>query len=93
VTATTAAAPSAASIPHGAHNGPSGWRHDLEPHASAAGVVIISTLATWVITMAWLSVAIVAAEFGAGMAFGVVMDLIEIPAFARLRISCKPNSH
>jgi hypothetical protein len=43
--------------------------------------------------MAWLSVAIVAAEFGAGMAFGVVMDLIEIPAFARLRISCKPNSH
>jgi hypothetical protein len=37
--------------------------------------------------MAWLSVAIVAGEFSAAMAFGVVMDLIKIPAFARLRIS------
>jgi hypothetical protein len=39
------------------------------------------------IAMASLPVAIVAGEFGAAMAFGVVMDLIKILAFARLRIS------
>jgi hypothetical protein len=37
--------------------------------------------------MAPLSIAIIAAAFGAALAFGVVMDLIKIPVFARLRIS------
>jgi hypothetical protein len=37
--------------------------------------------------MASLPVAIVAGEFGAAMAFGVVMDLIKIHVLARPRIS------
>lgn len=59
-------------------------------YASAAGVVIISTLAILVIAMASLPVAIVAGEFGAAMAFGLGMDVIKIPVFARVRISRKP---
>jgi hypothetical protein len=37
--------------------------------------------------MAPLPVAIIASEFGAAVVFGVVMDLVKIPVFARLRIS------
>jgi hypothetical protein len=37
--------------------------------------------------MAPLPMAIIAGEFGAALAFGVVMDLVKIPIFARLRIS------
>jgi hypothetical protein len=43
-----------------------------------------------VIATASLPVSVVAGEFGAAMAFGVVIDLIEIPVFARLRFSRKP---
>jgi H+-transporting ATPase len=60
------------------------------PHfASAAGIVIISMFAILVIAMASLPVAIVVGESGAAMAFGVVIDLIKMPVFARLRISRK----
>jgi H+-transporting ATPase len=55
--------------------------------SSVADVLIISTLALSGIAMAPLPIAIIAAEFGAALAFGVVMDLIKIPVFARLRIS------
>jgi H+-transporting ATPase len=55
--------------------------------SSVADVLIISTLALLGIAMAPLSIAIIAAAFGAALAFGVVMDLIKIPVFARLRIS------
>jgi H+-transporting ATPase len=55
--------------------------------SSVADVLIISTLALRGIAMAPLPIAIIAGEFGAALAFGVVMDLVKIPVFARLRIS------
>jgi H+-transporting ATPase len=55
--------------------------------SSVADVLIISTLALLGIAMAPLPIAIIAGEFGAALAFGVVMDLVKIPIFARLRIS------
>jgi len=55
--------------------------------SSVADILIISTLALRGIAMAPLPIAIIAGEFGAALAFGVVMDLIKIPVFARLRIS------
>jgi H+-transporting ATPase len=55
--------------------------------SSVADVLIISTLALRGIAMAPLPMAIIAGEFGAALAFGVVMDLVKIPVFARLRIS------
>ena len=55
--------------------------------SSVADVLIISTLAVYGIAMAPLSLAIVACEFTAAIAFGVVLDVVKIPLFARLRIS------
>ena len=55
--------------------------------SSVADVLIISTLALRGMAMAPLPIAIIAGEFGAALAFGVVMDLVKIPVFARLRIS------
>jgi H+-transporting ATPase len=55
--------------------------------SSVADILIISTLALLGIAMAPLSIAIIASEFAAAIAFGVVMDLVKIPVFARLRIS------
>lgn len=55
--------------------------------SSVADILIISTLALRGIAMAPLPIAIIAGEFGAALAFGVVMDLVKIPVFARLRIS------
>jgi len=52
-----------------------------------ADVLIISTLAFLGIAMAPLPIAIIAGEFAAALAFGVVMDLVKIPVFARLGIS------
>jgi hypothetical protein len=37
--------------------------------------------------MAPLPMAIIAAEFAAAIVFGVVIDLVKIPVFARLQIS------
>jgi H+-transporting ATPase len=55
--------------------------------SSVADVLIISTLAVMGIAMAPLSVAIIAGEFVAAIAFGLVVDFVKIPVFARLRIS------
>ena len=55
--------------------------------SSVADVLIISTLATFGIAMAPLPVAVIAAEFGAAVAFGAILDVAKIPVFARLRIS------
>jgi H+-transporting ATPase len=55
--------------------------------SSAADVLIISTLAALGIAMAPLSIAIIAGELAAAIVFGVVMDLLKIPVFARLRIT------
>ena len=86
MTATIATARSAATIPYGMHSGSTGWTHDLDPLAWAAGVVIISTLAIRVIAMASVPVASVAGEIGAAIAFGVILDLMKITEFARLHI-------
>jgi H+-transporting ATPase len=55
--------------------------------SSVADVLIISTLAVYGIAMAPLSLAVVACEFTAAIAFGVVLEVVKIPLFARLRIS------
>jgi H+-transporting ATPase len=55
--------------------------------SSVADVLIISTLAVYGIAMAPLSLAIVACEFTAAIAFCLVMDMVKIPVFASLRIS------
>jgi H+-transporting ATPase len=55
--------------------------------SSVADVLIISTLAVYGIAMAPLSLAVVACEFAAAIAFGVVLDVVKIPLFARLSIS------
>jgi H+-transporting ATPase len=55
--------------------------------SSIADVLIISTLAVFGIAMTPLPIAIIAGEFAAAIAFGVVMDLVKIPVFARLSIS------
>jgi H+-transporting ATPase len=55
--------------------------------SSIADVLIISTLAVFGIAMTPLPIAIIAGEFVAAIAFGVVMDLVKIPVFARLSIS------
>jgi hypothetical protein len=34
-----------------------------------------------------LPIAIIAAEFGAAVVFGAILDVVKIPVFARLRIS------
>jgi hypothetical protein len=36
--------------------------------------------------MAPLPVAVIAAEFGAALGFGAILDVVKIPVFARLRI-------
>jgi H+-transporting ATPase len=55
--------------------------------SSVADILIISTLALRGIAMAPLSITVIAGEFGAALAFGLVIDLVKIPVFARLRIS------
>jgi H+-transporting ATPase len=55
--------------------------------SSVADILIISTLATLGVAMAPLPIAIIASEFAAAISFGIVMDLVKIPVFARLSIS------
>jgi H+-transporting ATPase len=55
--------------------------------SSVADVLIISTLAVCGIAMAPLPLSLVACEFAAAIIFGLVLDLIKIPIFARLRIA------
>jgi H+-transporting ATPase len=55
--------------------------------SSVADVLIISTLATLGIAMAPLPIAVIACEFAAAIAFGLVLDVAKIPVFARLHIA------
>jgi H+-transporting ATPase len=55
--------------------------------SSVADVLIISTLASFGIAMAPLPIAIIASEFVAAVAFGAILDVVKIPAFAHLNIS------
>jgi len=55
--------------------------------SSVADVLIISTLAIRGIAMAPLPISVVAYEFAAAIAFGLILDGIKIPVFARLGIS------
>jgi H+-transporting ATPase len=55
--------------------------------SSVADVLIISTLAVCGIAMAPLPLSIVACEFAAAITFGLVLDVVKIPIFARLYIA------
>jgi len=55
--------------------------------SSVADVLIVAALAGLGIAMTRLPVTIIAGEFAAAIAFGVFLDLVKIPLFARLRIS------
>jgi len=55
--------------------------------SSVADIVIISTLAIAGIAMAPLPPLVIAYELAAALAFGVILDVIKLPVFARLGIS------
>jgi len=55
--------------------------------SSVADLLIISTLAIGGIAMAPLPASIVAGEFAAAIVFGLIVDVVKIPVFARLQIS------
>jgi H+-transporting ATPase len=55
--------------------------------SSVADIVIISTLAVFGIAMTPLPIEIVACEFAAAIGFGLVLDVVKIPVFAKLRIA------
>jgi H+-transporting ATPase len=55
--------------------------------SSVADLLIISVLAIRGIAMAPLSISVLACEFMAAMVFGLVLDGLKIPVFARLRIT------
>jgi H+-transporting ATPase len=52
-----------------------------------ADVLIISTLAVRGIAMAPLPLSVIACEFVGALIFGLLLDSIKIPVFARLGIS------
>jgi H+-transporting ATPase len=62
---------------------PSGWL----VFSSIADVLIISTLATVGIAMSRLPVWVTGAEFAAAVVFGILLNLIKVPVFRKLRIS------
>jgi len=55
--------------------------------SSVADLVIISTLAVRGIAMAPLPIWVVAGEFAAAIAFGLLLSGMKIPIFARLNMS------
>ena len=55
--------------------------------SSVADILIISTLAIRGIAMAPVSLSVLAVEFAAAIAFGLILDGVKIPVFARLGIS------
>jgi len=55
--------------------------------SSVADLLIISTLAIRGIAMAPLPLPVVACEFAAAIAFGLILDAVKLPVFARLEIS------
>jgi H+-transporting ATPase len=54
--------------------------------SSTADLLIISTLALRGIAMAPLPLTILAAELGAAVVFGLILDAVKIPVFARLHV-------
>jgi H+-transporting ATPase len=55
--------------------------------SSIADILIISTLAIRGIAMVPLPAPVLACEFGAAIIFGLILDGVKIPVFARLGIS------
>jgi H+-transporting ATPase len=55
--------------------------------SSIVDILIISTLAALGIAMAPLPIAVIAGEFAAAIAFGLVLDVVKIPILARLNIA------
>lgn len=55
--------------------------------SSIADVLFISVLADRGIAMSSLPVAVLASEFGAAVLFGLILNVIKIPVFARLKIA------
>jgi H+-transporting ATPase len=55
--------------------------------SSIADILIISALAVRGIAMAPLPISVIAYEFVGALVFGLVLDSIKIPVFARLGIS------
>jgi H+-transporting ATPase len=55
--------------------------------SSIADVLIISTLAVRGIAMTSLPLSAVACEFGVALVFGLILNGVKIPVFARLKIS------
>jgi H+-transporting ATPase len=55
--------------------------------SSMADILIISTLAVRGFAMAPLPLAVIASEFAGAVVFGLMLDAIKIPVFARLGIS------
>jgi H+-transporting ATPase len=55
--------------------------------SSVADLLIISTLAIGGIAMAPLPVSVIAGEFAAAVVFGLILDGVKIPVFARLGIT------
>jgi H+-transporting ATPase len=55
--------------------------------SSVADLLIISILAVRGIAMAPLPLPVIACEFAAAIAFGLILDAVKLPVFARLEIS------
>jgi H+-transporting ATPase len=55
--------------------------------SSVADIVIASTLAVGGIAMTPLPVSMVAGTLASAAAFAVILDLVKVPAFRRLRIT------
>ena len=55
--------------------------------SSVADILIISTLAVRGIAMAPVPLSVLAVEFAAAIAFGLILDVLKIPVFVRLGIS------
>jgi H+-transporting ATPase len=55
--------------------------------SSVADLLIITTLANLGIAMAPLPLSVLGGELAAALAFGLVLDIVKIPVFARLKIS------
>jgi H+-transporting ATPase len=55
--------------------------------SSIADILIISTMAIRGIAMAPLPVSVLACEFAAAIVFGLILDAVKIPVFARLKLS------
>jgi len=54
---------------------------------SVADLLIITALAMFGIAMAPLPIVVLAGEFVAAVIFGLILDAVKIPVFARLKIS------